>query len=376
MTDISAPPNVVRYLKAQEFLPFLLLLSALGIGFIVLGRTMENDTYAWVGVAALAVTAILALSKASRVPTITGHCQDTYASFEKSVEMAGRSWDADFRARATSEYKRIRSFVREKGLVRTKRVPTKMLVIETASGTTLIFTQLHYFKIHKGRGRASSTGYVSNIKLDWIPLRRETDGYAHFDSATLTFHFEDGSTETLRSRLQGEPEIYGKYLVRMIAAACPSPSAAAETAQRTWEKHLAKIRAHGIQTRQKVFDRMLADFSDQLDFEHEKRRITEITEETQFDREVELYRRKCRLRAEYDSEELINRLADQEIWVGMNRDELISSRGEPEIVDERNNKGNRYETWKYDRVGKNRFLLVVDMEDDRVTGWSSKERSD
>lgn len=89
---------------------------------------------------------------------------------------------------------------------------------------------------------------------------------------------------------------------------------------------------------------------------------------------AQLYSKRHRqnLLSKYGDSGLVERLLSQEVWIGQTAEMLRDSRGHPAKTDQRVLKTKIKETWKYHRVGANRYALRIYLEDGIVVGWDDK----
>jgi hypothetical protein len=71
----------------------------------------------------------------------------------------------------------------------------------------------------------------------------------------------------------------------------------------------------------------------------------------------------------YEDHEVCHGIMAGQIWQGMTAEQLIESIGHPHDVDQSVYKGTTKENWKYETIGKNRYLLQVYLENGAVEGW-------
>ena len=83
--------------------------------------------------------------------------------------------------------------------------------------------------------------------------------------------------------------------------------------------------------------------------------------------------RRSYLEKKYPDDELRRRIQGQMIWQGQTSEQLTDALGKPEDVDVKVMKTKRKETWKYRPTGKERYGLIVTIEDDVVVGWDKKD---
>lgn len=82
--------------------------------------------------------------------------------------------------------------------------------------------------------------------------------------------------------------------------------------------------------------------------------------------------RRAALIAKYGSPIEADMILDQKIWSGMSSEQLLDSLGKPEGIDHAVNVKKVRETWKYGRVGQNRYRNRVTVDNGRVAGWTAK----
>lgn len=83
-------------------------------------------------------------------------------------------------------------------------------------------------------------------------------------------------------------------------------------------------------------------------------------------------KRREALLKKYSDAELVERIMRRMFWQGQTQEQLLDSLGRPLDIDERVLKTKTKETWKYNRIGKNRFGLRVILENGVVVGWDQK----
>ena len=71
----------------------------------------------------------------------------------------------------------------------------------------------------------------------------------------------------------------------------------------------------------------------------------------------------------FGSEEYATRIMNKVIWQGMTNEMLIESRGNPDDIDKSVFKTKTRETWKYGKIGKNRYEERIMLENGIVVGW-------
>lgn len=70
--------------------------------------------------------------------------------------------------------------------------------------------------------------------------------------------------------------------------------------------------------------------------------------------------------------QVVDRIMRKVFWQGQTQEQLLDSLGRPLDIDVRVLKTKTKETWKYNRVGENRFGLRVILENGVVVGWDQK----
>lgn len=83
-------------------------------------------------------------------------------------------------------------------------------------------------------------------------------------------------------------------------------------------------------------------------------------------------KRREALLLKYRDPAIVEMIMRRMFWQGQTQEQLIDSMGGPVDVDERVLKTKTKETWKYNRVGKNRFALRIILENGVVVGWDQK----
>jgi len=79
-----------------------------------------------------------------------------------------------------------------------------------------------------------------------------------------------------------------------------------------------------------------------------------------------------KLMAKYSDANIANSILNRKFWEGMTEDQLLDSLGQPVDMDKKILKRKSSETWKYQKVGKNRFKLRVFVENGFVVGWEKR----
>ena len=90
---------------------------------------------------------------------------------------------------------------------------------------------------------------------------------------------------------------------------------------------------------------------------------------------LRVYRQRIRREAlmqKYGDSVIVQRIMKQQFWQGQTVEQLIDSLGAPHAVDEKVMKSKIRKTFKYNRMGRNRFGLRVVLENDLVTEWTSR----
>jgi ribosomal protein L21E len=75
------------------------------------------------------------------------------------------------------------------------------------------------------------------------------------------------------------------------------------------------------------------------------------------------------LMAKYNDQQVVVAIMNGSVWQGMSQEQLVDSRGQPEDKDQIVYKTKTKQTWKYGRVGKNRFRERIYVENGTVVGW-------
>ena len=83
-------------------------------------------------------------------------------------------------------------------------------------------------------------------------------------------------------------------------------------------------------------------------------------------------KRRETLLAKYSDVKIVDRIIRRAFWLGQTQEQLLDSLGHPLDIDEKVLKTKIKETWKYKRVGKNRFALRITLENSVVIGWEQK----
>ncbi len=81
-----------------------------------------------------------------------------------------------------------------------------------------------------------------------------------------------------------------------------------------------------------------------------------------------LLTKRTRLIMKHKDDELVEMLMKEKFWVGQTKEQLIDSLGEPLAVDQRVLKTKVKEVWKYEQTGKNRYGLIITLDDGVVVG--------
>lgn len=76
-----------------------------------------------------------------------------------------------------------------------------------------------------------------------------------------------------------------------------------------------------------------------------------------------------RLAERFGSKEVAIKILRGQVWQGMNMEMLRESWGKPDEIDRNVFKSKTKETWKYGRIGKNRYKRRVMLENEIVVGW-------
>ncbi len=79
-----------------------------------------------------------------------------------------------------------------------------------------------------------------------------------------------------------------------------------------------------------------------------------------------------KLMLKYNDEALVEMLMKGQFWQGQTIEQLRDSIGKPEDIGEQILKSKIKETWKYQRIGRNRFALKIFVENGIVVGWDKR----
>jgi hypothetical protein len=79
--------------------------------------------------------------------------------------------------------------------------------------------------------------------------------------------------------------------------------------------------------------------------------------------------RYMQLMRKYNDQQVVEAIMQNRVWQGMSDEQLIDSRGAPEDKDQTVYKTKTKETWKYGRIGRNRFQERIYVENGTVVGW-------
>lgn len=83
--------------------------------------------------------------------------------------------------------------------------------------------------------------------------------------------------------------------------------------------------------------------------------------------------RRGRLMKKYRNEGLVNKIMEESCWQGQTEVQLFDSLGKPSAFEEMVMKTKAIETWKYNKIGKDEYALMVVLEDGVVIGWESTD---
>lgn len=83
----------------------------------------------------------------------------------------------------------------------------------------------------------------------------------------------------------------------------------------------------------------------------------------------QLLARLSELMSKYGDQQIVAAIMERKIWQGMSQDQLINSRGLPDDTDQAVYKTKIKQTWKYGRIGKNRFRERIYVENGTIVGW-------
>lgn len=81
-------------------------------------------------------------------------------------------------------------------------------------------------------------------------------------------------------------------------------------------------------------------------------------------------RRRGKLLNKYGDIEIVNLILAKKICLGMSSEQLRDSWGPPEGISQNVYKTKIKETFKYNKIGKNRFANKVILENEIIIGWS------
>jgi len=76
--------------------------------------------------------------------------------------------------------------------------------------------------------------------------------------------------------------------------------------------------------------------------------------------------------SKYQDAEIVKLIVKKTVQQGMSQEMVSDALGQPAEVSTNILKTKKKETWKYHRVGSNRYLIKVFLEDDIVVGWETK----
>jgi hypothetical protein len=82
--------------------------------------------------------------------------------------------------------------------------------------------------------------------------------------------------------------------------------------------------------------------------------------------------RKQYLLDKYINADLVERLLNGELWIGMTTGQLEDSIGEPDAIDRKELKTKVKETWKYQEIQRGQYRLRIDIEDGEVVGKTKR----
>ena len=88
-----------------------------------------------------------------------------------------------------------------------------------------------------------------------------------------------------------------------------------------------------------------------------------------FRKKQQLLARYSELMAKYNDQQVVAAIIGGRVWQGMSHEQLIDSRGLPDDREQTVYKTKTKETWKYGRVGKNRFRERIYIENGMIVGW-------
>jgi len=82
--------------------------------------------------------------------------------------------------------------------------------------------------------------------------------------------------------------------------------------------------------------------------------------------------RRKRMMEKYGDPQIVDLIMAEKICQGMTREQLHDSWGKPDDIAERLLKTKKVETFKYTKLGRNRFANRVEVENGVVVGWQTR----
>jgi len=76
----------------------------------------------------------------------------------------------------------------------------------------------------------------------------------------------------------------------------------------------------------------------------------------------------------YKNHEIVDNIMNGHLWLEGTGEQILDSLGKPLDVDSKVTKTKRKETWKYNKVGKNRYNLKIYFENGFVVGWDENKQ--
>lgn len=73
--------------------------------------------------------------------------------------------------------------------------------------------------------------------------------------------------------------------------------------------------------------------------------------------------RRSALWARYGDDEIVEKIFDAEIWIGMTKDQLLDSKGSPNDFSTKESMRSKTEVWKYDQIRVNAYALKITLKD-------------
>ena len=87
-------------------------------------------------------------------------------------------------------------------------------------------------------------------------------------------------------------------------------------------------------------------------------------------RALSIRKQKRYLMSKYTDDLAVERIMRKIVWQGMSEEQLVNSLGHPTAKSQTVQRLKIKETFKYNRIGKNRFKVRVEVENGTVVGWT------